>query len=149
MYLGGIPFAATAQAVQPVRWNVKAEPYNNDQVSIIITASLDEGWHIYSQFMEEGGPMPTSFVFDQNSHYELIGKTEEHSEPVEKFDDTFMMPVIWFENKAVFIQRIQLHEDAAVVKGSVEFMACMDDICLLPEKKRFSVEVNDKQIRTQ
>jgi hypothetical protein len=55
---------------------------------------------------------------------------------------TFLMPIAWFEKKAVFTQRVELKTASASIKGKVVFMACTDKECLLPEEITFKVETS-------
>jgi len=139
--------AARAQMYQPVKWHFSAVAVNDQEADIIFTANVDDGWHIYVQNLKEGGPVPTTFTFDQSDSYSRIDFVKDQSTPLEKFDQTFMMPVAWFEKTAVFTQRIKLNQSSTVVKGKVMFMACSEYQCLLPEEKEFSVEV--KAVRSE
>lgn len=130
-----------AQVKAPVKWHFSAVQKSDKEAELVFTATMDEGWHIYSQFLEEGGPLPTTFTFSTSPDYERIDKVKEESTPIEKFDPTFMMPVVWFDKTALFTQRIKLKVPATTVKGKVEFMACTDYECLLPEEVVFSIEV--------
>ncbi len=132
---------AIAQMKQPVKWEFQHEVVKKDEVVLTFKASLDEGWHIYSQHMEEGGPMPTSFAFDPSDDYELVGSMQEESPVIKKYSDIFLIDMIWFTEEAVFKQKIRLKSQSATVSGSVEFMACTDIECLLPETKTFSFHV--------
>ena len=106
-----------------------------------MTAVPDPGWHVYSQFMDEGGPTPTAFKFAASADYELVGEVKEVTEYTEKFDPTFLMPVRWFDGKAIFTQKVKLKVPDAEVKGAVTFMACTSEECLLPEVRKFSIHV--------
>src|SRR5687767_10769069 len=132
---------AHAQMRQPVKWNFSSTPLEGSLVEVVFTATVDEDWHIYSQLVKEGGPLPTTFTFEPSTEYALIDKVKESSIAIEKFDQTFMMPVSWFEKTAVFVQVIKLKGLTAVIKGKVEFMACSEYECLLPESKEFRIEV--------
>jgi len=138
-----LPFAtsAVAQPTEAVKWQFEVAPKSDMEVEVRITATMDEGWHIYSQLTEEGGPKPTTFTFSPSESYELIGKVKEESTPIEKLDPTFMMPVWWFDNTAVFSQRLKLHTTTAAVNVKIEFMACTDYECLLPEEVPFEIPV--------
>jgi hypothetical protein len=136
-----ITTVAHAQMRQPVKWNFSSTPLEGSLVEVVFTATVDEDWHIYSQNVKEGGPLPTTFTFEPSAEYSLIDEVKENSIAIEKFDQTFMMPVSWFEKTAVFVQVIKLKGATAVVKGKVEFMACSEYECLLPESKGFCIEV--------
>ena len=131
-----------AQMKNPVKWHFAyIQKGNNNEVELSFTASIEDGFHIYSQFLEEGGPLPTTLTFRSSVDYELIGKVNELSTPIEKFDPTFMIPVIWFDKTAVFTQLIKLKIPFTTVGGEIEFMACTDIECLLPETVQFSIPV--------
>ena len=53
-----------------------------------MNATIDKGWHLYSQYINMGGPLPTVFTFEPSSNYELDGKTSE-SKPIDYYDDTY------------------------------------------------------------
>lgn len=130
---------AQAQVRQPIKWQFTAAPVNESEVQLIFTANLDEGWHIYSQFMEEGGPLPTTFTFQPSEVYSLDGKVNEESTPVKSYDQTFMMDITWYGKTAVFSQNVKLHAPSAVVKGKIEFMVCTHEMCLPPDDIEFNI----------
>jgi hypothetical protein len=128
------------QRLQPVKWNFSAENCGKNEATVVITATMKNGWHIYSRFLEEGGPAPTAVTFKTSKDYVLMGKMTDEGKLIEKYDSTFLMPIAWFENKAVFTQRIKLKSASANIKGTVKFMACTEEECLLPEEIPFQVE---------
>ena len=69
-----------AQILNPVTWSWKAEPISKGEYKLIFTAKIDKGWHTYSQFIAEGGPVPTAITFENsNKDIQLIGKGFEKS----------------------------------------------------------------------
>jgi thiol:disulfide interchange protein DsbD len=126
-----------------VKWSFSARNISPGESELVMTATIDEGWHLYSQFIDEGGPVATSFTFDSSSDYSIEGKVEEKSKVIETFDKTFNMDIAYFEHKAVFSQKIKLSNTATVITGSVEFMVCNDSQCLPPEEREFSIEVKN------
>ena len=128
------------QGTQPVRWHFQSEPAANQEISLTLTASVAPGWHMYSQFMEEGGPMPTRLSFDRSDDFILAGKTEEKGYPVKFHDDTYEMEITWYAGEVSFLQRIRLIQPVAAVNGTVEYMACNDHICV-PRKQDFSIVI--------
>ncbi len=130
-----------AQRHTPVTWHFRTEPTTGQQTTLVATAVLAPGWHIYSQFMEEGGPLPTQFTFDKSGEYSLIGKPEEKSDSFKFYDSIFMIDIIWLSKVAVFSQKIKLYTPYTNIKGKVRFMACTRDMCLPPDEQDFSIEV--------
>ncbi|HMR43954.1 MAG TPA: hypothetical protein PKC40_08975, partial [Saprospiraceae bacterium] len=64
---------ANAQILQPVKWSFDSKSLGNDEFDLIFTATIKEGWTIYSQFTSDDGPVPTSFEFDPGRHFERNG----------------------------------------------------------------------------
>lgn len=133
------------RALSPIQWHFTSVPVNTNEAKLIFTAHLDDGWHIYSQFLEEGGPLPTTFTFEPDPTYELKGQVSEESAPVKTFDNVFMMEITWFSKTAVFSQVIKLNKPATTIRGKVEFMGCNDFMCLPPNDVDFSLEVKRGQ----
>ncbi|MCJ8211748.1 protein-disulfide reductase DsbD N-terminal domain-containing protein [Mucilaginibacter sp. RS28] len=132
--------AVNAQILNPVKWSYAAKKLNNQEAVIFIKATIDQGWHLYSQNVKDGGPVKTSFKFPASKDYTMVGKTAE-PKPVTKFEDAFKMNVSYFENEVIFQQRVKLKKPNAVVKGELEFMVCNDKQCLPPDNVQFSVAV--------
>ncbi len=131
-----------AQILTPVKWAYGTEQINETEVVLIIKARIDHKWHLYSQHIPEGGPIPTTFVFKPSSHYTLIGKVEESPKPIKVYEDLFDMEVAYFEKTATFRQKIKLNTtNDFSVSGELEFMVCDDRQCLPPELIEFSIPV--------
>ena len=47
-------------------------------------ATIDDGWHLYSQTVKEGGPVKTTIAFPASKAYTLVGKTIEQA-PIWRF----------------------------------------------------------------
>ena len=132
-----------AQQHQPIKWHVTAVSMSDRVAKLIFTANLEDGWHIYSQFIDEGGPLPTTFTFIPDHSYSLKGKVKEESTPVKQFDAVFLMNIAWYEDTVVFSQEVKLNGPTTTIKGKVEFMGCNNFMCLLPDEEGFSVEVKE------
>lgn len=130
-----------AQIHDPVKWNTSVEKISETEYNLIIIASIDKNWHLYSQNVPADGPIPTAFSFNQTSDFELLGKTsEEEGHTVN--DPVFEMKIKYFEDKATFKQRIKvLSNNAFTIQGSVEFMVCDDANCLPPTDVDFSFSI--------
>ena len=124
---------SNAQIHNPVEWITTVEKVNDSEFNLVITANIEYGWHLYSQTVPEGGPIPTSFIFEENNEaYQLIGKPTEGAGH-EEFDNVFEMDIKYFDTQAIFKQKIKLlTNDKINIKGSLEFMVCDDTRCLPP-----------------
>lgn len=132
--------SASSQILKPVKWAYSAKKISKTEAIVAIKATIDEGWHLYSQYMADGGPVKTTFTFTPSKAYKLNGKTVE-PKPVTKFEKTFDMNVSYFEKTAIFTQKVKITGANPVVKGTVEYMVCDDSQCLPPETVDFSIAV--------
>ncbi|WP_140938169.1 protein-disulfide reductase DsbD domain-containing protein [Sphingobacterium lumbrici] len=132
--------ASQAQILDPVKWTFAAKKTKKGEAVLLFKATIDNGWNIYSQYIGEGGPVPTSFSFTPSSDYQLVGKVLEPT-PNKKFEKTFNMQVLYFTKEVVFQQKIKLKKGQTIVKGTVEFMVCNNEQCLPPDEKAFAISI--------
>ena len=126
--------ALNAQMQEPVKWKYSI----NDSGEIVFHASVDQGWHLYDMNLPDGGPIPTSFEFDEIKGAELTGKVFTNSKIHSQYDDMFKMTVRWFEENPTFIQKLKIKNKADfLIKGSINYMACNDQSCV-PGSEDFS-----------
>lgn len=134
--------SAHAQILDPVKWSFSSKKVNDKEADLIIKADIEPGWHVYSQFIEEGGPVPTSFKFTPTRNYSLAGKVSESPKAVSAFDKNFSMQIAWHESIVTFTQRIKLNSPKTTVVGVLEFMVCNDEKCLPPAEVEFAIPVD-------
>lgn len=128
-----------AQIFTPVKWSDDTKALENDEFELIFTASIDDNWWIYSQFLEGDGPIPTSITFDEGSHFEVIGKAVESGTmkegPEPLFDNMilkkFMAPT------ASFTQKVKIKDYNKAITGYLTFMTCDKSKCLPPKDYDF------------
>jgi hypothetical protein len=132
--------SAHSQILKPVTWSYAAKKISKTEAVVYMKATIDQGWHIYSQNLKDGGPVKTTFTFPAAKTYTLIGKTIE-PKAITRYEDTFQMNVSFFEKSVVFQQKVKLKGTSAIVKGTVEFMTCDDKQCQPPEEISFSIPV--------
>lgn len=132
--------AVKAQVQTPVQWAFAAKKINATTYEVHLTASMESGWHIYSQSTPEGGPVPTSIEFSKNPLLILDGKAKEVGKLEQHFETLFGVEVKQFSNKVDFVQVVKIKGKAkTALNGSVEFMTCNDRECLPPRTQKFSI----------
>jgi DsbC/DsbD-like thiol-disulfide interchange protein len=120
---------AFAQIESRVSWAYAAKKVSATEAVVLLKATIDDGWHIYSLNVKDGGPIKTSFKFTPSKEFTLVGKPTEPA-AITKYEKNFGMNVSYFENSVVFQQKVKLKGKKATVKGSLEFMTCNDQKCL-------------------
>ena len=128
-----------AQMEEPVKWSFELKQVSDTEYDVIFNANIDRGWSVYSQYLDQGGPIPTSFSFDAGVQIE--GKAKEVGNKKETYDSVFGMNLVKFTDRARFTQRITVEKNVDVIKGYVTYMTCDESSCLPPTDVNFNLEV--------
>ena len=86
-----------SQIQDPVDWSFSVEDLSNNTYNLIIEADIEKGWRVYSQHVDDDGPIPTSFQFIKTKEFTLIGDVLEGNS-MTKFDPVFEMDLSYFED---------------------------------------------------
>ena len=153
-----------SQIEHPINWETSVEKLSETTYILTTKASIEKGWHLYSQEVPEEGPIPTIFNYDTlEKTFTLIGKTLEGKGHVID-DPVFNMKIKFFENKAVFKQKVTLTAAVDKINATVAFMVCDDTRCLPPTevdlvfiikkehkttavKKKINITANTKRVK--
>jgi thiol:disulfide interchange protein DsbD len=129
-----VTFFGTAQIVEPVKWSSSVVKVSDTEVDLIISASIENNWHLYSQFTPEGGALPLVFTFkNQKGNYQLIGKTKE-GKYKKSFNEIFEIEEYYFQTSAKFTQRIKiLNSKLKTISLLADGQACIDGKCVQTE----------------
>ena len=140
------PRPAMAQA--PVHWtlspapNAKAEP--GQPITLVLKATIDEGWHLYGM-NEPPGPIGLTFAVDQSGPFTLAGAISE-STPTKKFDPNFNIMTEYHETTATFTIPLTIAEtaprSAQPFALSVTYQTCTDRICLPPKTEKLQIQID-------
>lgn len=132
--------SSIAQIFDPIKWSFEAERTSATEAELIFTAAIEDTWHLYSQHLDEGGPVPTSFTFKELGTAKLKGEVSEEKGHTE-MDPNFQMEVKYFDKKARFVQKVEIDASATTIKGELEFMVCNDERCLPPSLEEFEFRI--------
>ncbi len=133
--------AAFAQIENPVKWNFTSKT-EGDEIILSFNATIEGDWHLYDVYLEEGGPISTSFNYENENSFEKVGKIKSSPAPTKSYDEAFEMDLRYFKKQVTFTQRIKI-KDASIknIKGYVEYMVCNDGSCLPPTEADFNFKV--------
>ena len=82
LLLAIITFNVVGQIEDPVDWSFSVDPIGNDVYNLVIHAEIEQGWNVYSQYVDPDGPVPTSFSFSETNDFILIDSVIESNSPV-------------------------------------------------------------------
>ena len=137
-----------AQFASPISWTFETRHLEGDRFELIATATAENNWSLYSQFTDEGGPVPTTFYWEEGDHYERVGDATEEGHRKEGVDELFGVNVIKFlsDEPTVFRQEVRILDYGTPITGEVEYMCCDDTQCLPPTTEPFSFTVEAPQV---
>jgi DsbC/DsbD-like thiol-disulfide interchange protein len=129
-----------AQLKNPVSWNYEAKKKAKGVYEIVLTATVEHPWHIYSQKTGKGGPVPTSISFKKNPLISSNGDFKEVGKLEKVFDKNFNTDVLFYSDNVSFVQTVKVKNGIKTnLSGTVEYMVCDDSQCLPPVKKTFAL----------
>ena len=119
----------SAQVVTPVKWGCKVTA-SGDVATIQFTATVEPGWHLYSQYNTLGITQQTVFEFEKSANYALIGKTTEPK--YVELTDEFGTDRYFDKSPVIFTQKIKVKsEKDFILNASVDAQACMEGKCVM------------------
>jgi thiol:disulfide interchange protein DsbD len=133
---------ANAQILQPAHWSTStsaSETKLGDEIDLIFFVKIDDGWHLYSsEFLCEDGPIKTSFTFNEDKSYQLVGDVKPIN-PKDKHEEAFDCDVKVFYKSAEFRQRVKVLASPINITGTYDFQVCtnIDGSCT-PGSEDFS-----------
>ncbi|RED44159.1 protein-disulfide reductase DsbD domain-containing protein [Seonamhaeicola aphaedonensis] len=119
-----------SQSNNPISWTTNTDKISDKEYDLIIVATLEPSYHLYSQTVPNNGPIPTVFNFKKSKNYKLIGNVKE---PIGQttFDPVFGMEIKFFDDTAIFKQRIKIiGKKRFKIIGEITFMTCNDKNCI-------------------
>ena len=120
------------QEEYPVSWHIFTQKTGVQDYNIKFEAYINKGWVIYGMQSSPGGPVATSFDFDENLEIHFHGIPTEDTKPEMKFEPLFDTEVLKFSQKAIFSQKVSKLGKSFVVNGRIQYMACDGTKCLPP-----------------
>ena len=137
----------SAQIVEPVEWQTKLENIKQNVFVLTFEAKIESKWHLYSQFSDPEGAIPTEFIFKENRGFNLIGPVQE-SEVIVSYDKFFEMDLTYFNNKATFMQKIEiLDPNLNLIEVELNYQACDDALCVF-RSKNFNISLDGSNLIT-
>ncbi len=124
-----------AQILDPVKWTTTIEKKSADIYVLTFEGVIEKGWHLYSQFTPDGGPLPLEISYkNQPGNFNLEGKAKE-SKTKTVYNDVFGVNETFFEGKAVIQQEIKLvNATLTTVETELNYQVCKE-VCINLKKK--------------
>ena len=66
IFLCALSVSLFGQIHNPVQWKTSVKHLKDTEYVLIAKATIESGWHLYSQNVPDDGPIPTTFSFVKN-----------------------------------------------------------------------------------
>ncbi len=126
-----------AQIMDPVHFSSQLKKVSDTEAEIVFSATIDDGWHVYSTDMGSDGPVSATFNTVKMDGVETVGKLTPRGNVVKQFDKMFEMELRFFEHKAQFVQKVRFTKPAYEIDCYLEYGACNDEMCMPPTQVAF------------
>ncbi|MDZ7848625.1 MAG: cytochrome c biogenesis protein CcdA [Owenweeksia sp.] len=131
-----------AQILDPVDYSHQVKSISDSEVELQVTATMDEGWHIYSvNTSPESMIIGTELNLTDSSTHCILGSVQEPV-PHTAYDPNFQEELSSHEGTVTFTQRIKvLSREDFIVKAEFIYQTCDASKCLPPEYIDLEFEV--------
>ena len=142
LLVGLMVLVAQGQMVNPVHFSSQLKKLKGNEGEIVFSATVDDGWHVYSTDMGNDGPISATFNVVKMEGAEPVGKLTPRGNIIKQYDKMFGMELRFFEKKAQFVQKIRFTKPQYVIDCYLEYGACNDEMCLPPTEVAFKASSN-------
>lgn len=135
--------ATSVNQSDPVTWSFSARKVADKIYEIHFSASIKEGWHLYSQEQPDDAiAIPTNFKINNNPLLTMEGKIKEDG-AMEKFHDAKLeISAHQYSGKVDFVQVIKIKANVKTnLSGSLQYQTCDDKKCLPPKTVTFNIPI--------
>lgn len=123
----------------PVKWMLVDAPKTvkaGGVFKVLLSARIDEGWHLYSFKKLEGGPVPTSVATAGPQSFKLIGSIDAPV-AVTAFEERFGLEVEYYFGEVEIAVPMEVYRIAkpgrAKLALEVRYQVCDNRQCLPPK----------------
>ena len=138
----------TAQVEKKVKLNYDIKSLGNNEYEAIVTANIENGWHIYSKDINpEVGAIPTEFKINSKD-IQLIGKATEIGKKHTEFSEAFGTELVFLSGNVLIKQKFKVKnpEKPTTVAAEFTYQTCNDKVCLAPETIEFEKKIEGSVI---
>lgn len=120
--------AVACMAADAVKWDIRLVGDGTDSPSVVATATIEPGYHLYSVDNPAGGSNPLVFYFDTKG-CQTVGQPVADRPYTKEFDDTFEVDQHFYSGKVTFTQKLKPTSPDFSVDVEIKGQACNDTGC--------------------
>ncbi len=137
----------TAQVKDPVKVDFKINSIGDNTYEAVFRTTIEQNWHIYSKDLPPNSGIPTEITISGDD-VELIGGVVEVGEKHDEYSKAFKARIIYYSDKADFVQKFKIKDPSKLAKVSAEiyYQTCDDKICLAPNTLAFEKTIENGKV---
>jgi Disulphide bond corrector protein DsbC len=144
----GLPLRSAPEFLQeekipnPVIWALKISVAPDGSMTAELTATIEDGWHLYSLTPIANGPKPTRVTLPAEQAFELAGEIEA-PDPFVGNDPNFGGEVEYYEESVTFKLPLKRRAGRSGDRLMVEarYQVCTSQLCLPPKTVKLEADV--------
>ena len=126
----------------PVHFTVAQKQVSPSEVDVVFTGTINNGWHVYSTALPDGGPISASLNVEKAVGAKAEGPLRHSGKEINIDDPIFGMRVRYFEHHVQFVQRFKITGKTYSINGYLEYGTCNDEMCMPPQSVDFNYKGN-------
>lgn len=140
--LGLLPLSGWGQNINDVvKWQHSVEKTGSNTFEVSFKATIKKGWHIYTQNPGgDGSQIPTEINFQSNPAVHQNGKLQVNGKITSETIDA-VGTIHYYMNTVTFKQKVTADKNT-ILKGTISFQTCNEQMCLPPADEPFSLNLN-------
>jgi thiol:disulfide interchange protein DsbD len=135
-----VALVANGQGMKKVHLSSTTRIINEQEAELVITATMDKGWHVYSfNPGGDGSLIAPEIKIEKNKNITLVGKVKEQGKLITE-DIDGVGTIHYFKNKVDYIQKVK-YTALDKVKANVYYQTCDDQGCLPPTDEDIIIDM--------
>ncbi|WP_313032334.1 cytochrome c biogenesis protein CcdA [Soonwooa sp.] len=139
-----------AQVQNPVKFQFDVKDLGKGEYEAVLTAKMEDKWHIYSQDLPPDSGFPTEFKLSSKEGITTMGKVLEIGKKHDEYSEAFGAQIVYYANQVLFKQKFKAKNPDKDFKVAAEitYQVCNDRLCLAPTTLEFEKTVKSTTAAT-
>ncbi|HRK27717.1 MAG TPA: protein-disulfide reductase DsbD family protein [Chitinophagales bacterium] len=134
-----LPKPASQPFINPVNWSFNLYPIQGDIYEIVLSATIQDQWYVYSQNNSGSAPFPAQISFDDNAGITFLDEeTAEIGTLLNETDPIFEKKVNRYAGTVTYKRKVQFLQNVRIT-GAVKYMAATNKQYLMPKEVHFAL----------
>lgn len=139
-----------AQIKDPAKFSFSVNDLGNNMYEAVLTAKIDDGWHVYSSVLPPDTAIPTEYKVT-GKNIKLLGKFQEIGKKENEYSEAFGAKLTYYSHSVVFKQKFTFLQNTTSptdVNAEITYQICDAHTCLAPNTLEFVKKITPKGTAT-